>query len=656
MTKVTLADVANLIDATTAANTINSNSAATVAAIENTLSRDGTAPNKMEAPIDMDSNRIVNLPEPITLQEPLRLQDLEDFVGGSLTIESIPPGGTANQVLTKVTGTDFDVTWTNPGAVSGNSVTTVADITALKAVDTTTFQWANLVATGRVGQFAWRLGDFTNHIATDTNNGVYVKANAIAANVGAWVRVFDFQTYKSLWFGTVNDHATDNTTVINTIIPVANLVNTIPSPGRQSSAYIEIEGGVRFASDSLSFLPAGNWIFVYLLYFANSDTTKGVPAGNGGTNEHKMMSVNSGYPGDATGGMVAEFSFDSPLHPAIIVNNCKQVDGADAHFGTNQTRIPTSTLPARASYNIFDENVIRWRAIYENYAGTTNNSAVGLQPFSATISLANVGTTGWPTSPVAGTIVTGVTSGAKGWKSTVQVNPTVVLNLNWLSGTFIAGEKVTDGVTTSTNNITGGGVDFQNGTYPTLYFGTSDPVLSYGMFPNYALSAANIGGRLTLAPTHSSVATTLKETVTNASAVFTNNSAAVPTTGKQIVLASGNRLVTVPNLTNGTGSTATGLVGGVSGHGYFSNAGGVSSNAFNIASITHPGTGQYTVTFTNALANSDYSVSITKSSASDLNQTVTGITTSGFTINNFNATPALTNIAGILYFSVIGGQ
>ena len=62
MAKLTLSDVTNITgNPTSAENTINTNSAAIEAAVENTLSRDGTSPNAMSAVIDMNSNRILNL-------------------------------------------------------------------------------------------------------------------------------------------------------------------------------------------------------------------------------------------------------------------------------------------------------------------------------------------------------------------------------------------------------------------------------------------------------------------------------------------------------------------------------------------------------------------------------------------------------------------
>jgi hypothetical protein len=49
---------------------------------DNTLSRDGTAPNQMEAALDMNSNRIVNVGEPVADTDAVRLIDLAGFTGG----------------------------------------------------------------------------------------------------------------------------------------------------------------------------------------------------------------------------------------------------------------------------------------------------------------------------------------------------------------------------------------------------------------------------------------------------------------------------------------------------------------------------------------------------------------------------------------------
>lgn len=90
MAKITLTDLANLQNETTAVTAINNNNAAIETAFENTLSRDGTSPNKMSADLDMDSNRILNLPEPLSANEPIRLQDITNFQGDVIPTSVIP--------------------------------------------------------------------------------------------------------------------------------------------------------------------------------------------------------------------------------------------------------------------------------------------------------------------------------------------------------------------------------------------------------------------------------------------------------------------------------------------------------------------------------------------------------------------------------------
>lgn len=133
--KVTLADIGNIVDTTTAETTLNSNFDAIVAAINNTVSRDGTAPNQMQAVLDMNSQQIINLPEPATNLSPLRLQDLETFNGGG-TIATVPAGGTTGQTLQKHSNADFDMDWSNQVISVGLSMP--ADFTVTNSPVTST--------------------------------------------------------------------------------------------------------------------------------------------------------------------------------------------------------------------------------------------------------------------------------------------------------------------------------------------------------------------------------------------------------------------------------------------------------------------------------------------------------------------------------------
>lgn len=74
MAKLTLTDIATFVGGS-AITTYNNNLALIEAALENTLSRDGTPPNTMSSNLDMNSNRILNLIEATQDTEPVRLAE-----------------------------------------------------------------------------------------------------------------------------------------------------------------------------------------------------------------------------------------------------------------------------------------------------------------------------------------------------------------------------------------------------------------------------------------------------------------------------------------------------------------------------------------------------------------------------------------------------
>lgn len=93
MAKLVLNDVSSF-GQPSAITTTAANNAAIETALENTLSRDGTSPNQMEANLDMNSNRIINLPVASTDTEPVRLAEFNDFIAdleidGEITIADV---------------------------------------------------------------------------------------------------------------------------------------------------------------------------------------------------------------------------------------------------------------------------------------------------------------------------------------------------------------------------------------------------------------------------------------------------------------------------------------------------------------------------------------------------------------------------------------
>lgn len=85
MAKLTLTDIAS---GYAAPSLVNANNALIEAALEKTLSRNGTAPNNMEAELDMDSHKITNLGSPEAANDAARWIDVTDAV--SLTGTAVP--------------------------------------------------------------------------------------------------------------------------------------------------------------------------------------------------------------------------------------------------------------------------------------------------------------------------------------------------------------------------------------------------------------------------------------------------------------------------------------------------------------------------------------------------------------------------------------
>lgn len=92
--KITLANVTTFANDSTAVALINNNNAAITAAMDNTLSLNGLAPNLMQSNLDMNNNQILNLPSPATVDSPARLID----VTSNPTIV-VPPVGTSGAVV-----------------------------------------------------------------------------------------------------------------------------------------------------------------------------------------------------------------------------------------------------------------------------------------------------------------------------------------------------------------------------------------------------------------------------------------------------------------------------------------------------------------------------------------------------------------------------
>lgn len=87
-------------------NKLNDNIDQINEAFDNTLSRDGSGPNEMLASLDMNNNRIINLPEPVDPQDPARLQDLVNVSIDLINPEIIEDAVTAGSIAGALAGAE----------------------------------------------------------------------------------------------------------------------------------------------------------------------------------------------------------------------------------------------------------------------------------------------------------------------------------------------------------------------------------------------------------------------------------------------------------------------------------------------------------------------------------------------------------------------
>lgn len=78
-----LTDFTSLVNQTTVVAGLNANNEEIKQAFDNTLSRDGSTPNSMEADLDMNGNKILNLPEPTEDTDPVTKGYGDDNYGGA---------------------------------------------------------------------------------------------------------------------------------------------------------------------------------------------------------------------------------------------------------------------------------------------------------------------------------------------------------------------------------------------------------------------------------------------------------------------------------------------------------------------------------------------------------------------------------------------
>lgn len=167
-----------------------------------------------------------------------------------------------------------------------------ANRTLLKALDTTKITGVFLKESGREGVFMWVAGDFSSRIALDTLEGMYIKANSIAANAGAWVRIFNGAA-KPEWFGAVGGPASaTNGSLPDDFNALQCMLNVVGFTG----GAIQITPGRKFRTNTALFAritrqQAAPKTLVADLYISDKSSFKIYSDGSGGLVAGAAMAV-----------------------------------------------------------------------------------------------------------------------------------------------------------------------------------------------------------------------------------------------------------------------------------------------------------------------------------------------------------------------------
>lgn len=115
--------------------------------------------------------------------------------------------------------------WTLISIAAAYDIKVVADRAALKALDPNTITVAYLKEDLRAGTFVWVPGDLSALVAVDTQEGLFIKANSVNANLGAWARRRDTFIHNVFWFGAKGDATADDTAGIQGAFAVAQAMS-----------------------------------------------------------------------------------------------------------------------------------------------------------------------------------------------------------------------------------------------------------------------------------------------------------------------------------------------------------------------------------------------------------------------------------------------
>ena len=473
------------------------------------------------------------------------------------------------------------------------SVPTLVGAVALPASSSTTIYVEGRLTSGDgyAGFFRWRAGNNTALVTADPQKGIWIAPGSDPTGAsGVWERIVSDHTFEVPWFGSIGSGADETT-------KVQSALTALGARNGGAGGTITIPRGVKFNLATLVF-PARS----SMRYWIDDDLSSPSLSGDLGSSEQVFFSANSSYPLDSTGATVNEWRYTAPFHPGVILDVRKDVPGHDAYLRPGQSR----TDPARASIIMQDTQMDAFSIQYVQHLGASNFSAVNVAVQRRTVLLEGVGTGNWTSVPPINTVVTGATSGAKGYVLDVSATRTTLM---WLSGKFAVGEALIDDDETTTATPTAVSL-ISTPTHP-LSQDLQRGNWSIGLPPGSTRDVLAVGGKIAAARTRT-LGQFIEETILDPGFVVVDSYENSPPNGYEIVydtfLAPNRRRMVLRKLNQ---SQNLANIGACRLHTSFNNSVIPSDSSFNVASVARVGVGQYTVTPTVAWAIGDYGPQLT---------------------------------------------